>query len=206
MRVIAGVAKGRPLHAPRGTAVRPTSDKVKGAIFSMLESLLLARLPESDEGYALEEIWAGVRMLDLYAGTGALAIEALSRGAAGADLVEASPAACRVIRRNLAETGLAARARLYCISVQAALGQDSPLRGGNGYGIIALDPPYADSTVGDIVRLLSGCGMLQPAALVVVEHSRRVPLAQQYGTLALVRERTHGETTVSLYRNQEATS
>ena len=112
MRVIAGSAKGRPLHAPRGKAVRPTSDKVKGAIFSMLEALLLARLPESAHGYAQEELWAGVRMLDLYAGSGALAIEALSRGAAWADLVETSHAACQVIRRNLAETGLAERARL----------------------------------------------------------------------------------------------
>lgn len=206
MRVIAGVAKGRPLHAPRGMSVRPTSDKVKGAIFSMLESLLLARLPESEQGYSLEEIWAGVRMLDLYAGTGALAIEALSRGAAAADLVEASPVACRVIRRNLSETGLAERARLFCLTVEAALGPDSPLRGSGGYAIIALDPPYADPSVGEIVRLLSSAGLVLPGGLVVVEHSRRVPLGEHYGTLALVRERTHGDTTVSLYRNQEETS
>jgi len=145
-------------------------------------------------------------VLDLYAGSGALAIEALSRGAAQADLVEASPAACRVIRRNLAETGLADRARLYCLTVQSALAGDSVLRKGSGYDIITLDPPYADPTITDVVRTLAGSGMLRAHALVVVEHSRRVPLAEEYGSLARIRDRTHGDTTVTVYENQEAST
>ncbi|MHB1005137.1 MAG: RsmD family RNA methyltransferase [Chloroflexota bacterium] len=204
MRVIAGTAKGRPLHAPHGAAVRPTSDKIKGAIFSMLESLLVSRLPRNEQGYSQEEVWAGVRVLDLYAGTGALSIEALSRGAAWADLVEANGSACKTIKRNLAETGLAERARLRPTTVQSVISSDSLVSEEAGYDIIALDPPYADPTVGVVVRTLGEGWLPRANALVVVEHSRRVELADEYGSLVRIRQRTHGDTSVSVYRKQEA--
>jgi 16S rRNA (guanine966-N2)-methyltransferase len=170
----------------------------------MLESMLMARLPESEEGYAQDEVWEGIRVLDLYAGSGALAIEALSRGAAWADLVDNAPAACKVIRRNLDETGLGARTRLYCASVLGVLGADSVLPGKEGYDIIALDPPYADPSIEQVVRSVGDSGLLRAEGLVVVEHSRRLGLAAEYGSLVRVRERTHGDTSVSVYRNQEA--
>lgn len=206
MRVIAGSAKGRPLRAPRGTQVRPTSDKVKGAIFSMLESILMARRASTDEEATQEDLWRGLRFLDLYAGSGALAIEALSRGADSADLVEANPAVCRLIRRNLEETGLASRATVHCLSVERALGPDSRLRGRGGYDIIALDPPYADPTIDAIARQTADSGLARGGGLVVVEHSRRVNLADRYGSLTSVRRRTHGDTSVTVYAMQEASS
>ncbi|MHB1415546.1 MAG: RsmD family RNA methyltransferase [Chloroflexota bacterium] len=205
MRVIAGSAKGRPLHAPRGQAVRPTSDKIKGSIYSMLESMLVARLPESEEGYAQAQIWEDKRVLDLYAGTGALAIEALSRGAAFASLVEASQAACRIIRRNLKETGLEAKAHLHCVTVQSALREDSVLRTEGSYDIITLDPPYADPALAGVVEAVAASALVHQNTLVVVEHSRRVALEDEYEGLARIRERTHGDTTVSIYVNQERT-
>ena len=206
MRVIAGEAKGRPLHAPRSSAVRPTSDKIKGALFSMLESLLYSRRSAGEAELGPSDVWDGLRWLDLYAGTGALAIEALSRGAAWADLVEGNPAACRVIRRNLAETGLAARAHLFCQTVQAALASDSVLLSRGGYDIIALDPPYDDPSVGSVLPLLSDSPLWRKGGLLAVEHSRRLPLAPEYGRLVLARDRTHGDTVLSVYVKQEATA
>lgn len=204
MRVIAGAAKGRALYAPRGMGTRPTADKIKGVIFSMVESVLMADLPDSEGGYTLADLWAGKRVLDLYAGSGALAIEALSRGAAWADLVESARQACHAIRRNLEATGLAGLAHLYCAPVQAMLGADSPLRSKGGYDIIALDPPYADPSIEQVVRQLGAGGLLGANALVIVEHSRRLALADEYPSLARIRQRTHGDTSVSIYRNVEA--
>src|SRR3990172_6608743 len=102
MRVIAGRAKGHRLAGPPSRATRPTSDLVRGAIFSALGSL----------GADLS------RVLDLYAGSGALGIEALSRGAGWCDFVERDPAACAVIRENLRATGFDGQARVYCLSVE----------------------------------------------------------------------------------------
>src|SRR6185437_7225910 len=127
MRVIAGSARGRPLTGPAGSQTRPTSDKVKGALFSMIESLLAVKrprptLPQEELEPGLAEVWEGLSVLDLYAGTGALGIEALSRGADWCDFVESSAAARRVIERNLKATGLEDRARVLGLSVEKVLG------------------------------------------------------------------------------------
>ncbi|MCL4464522.1 MAG: RsmD family RNA methyltransferase [Chloroflexi bacterium] len=204
MRVIAGSAKGRPLHAPRGQAVRPTSDKIKGALFAMLESLLFARRPAEEDDQPAG-VWQGLRWLDLYAGSGALAIEALSRGAAGADIVEASRTACQVIKRNLAETGLQAEAHVHCQTVQVALAGESGLLSAEGYDIIALDPPYADPNVLAVLRKLADSRLLRRGGLLAVEHSRRVGLPDNVAGLARLRERVHGDTVISIYAAEEAT-
>ena len=204
--MIAGLAKGRPLHAPRGSSVRPTSDKVKGALFSVLEALLYSRRTEVGAEVAPWEAWEGLRWLDLYSGSGALAIEALSRGAAWADLVDGSSIACRAIRRNLSETGLEAKARVRCRAVQAALAGDSDLLSRGGYDIIALDPPYADPELMTVLRSLAASPLLRDGGLLAVEHSRRVSLAEGYGLLVLARRRIHGDTAFSVYVKQEASS
>ncbi|MEE9400935.1 MAG: RsmD family RNA methyltransferase, partial [Dehalococcoidia bacterium] len=126
MRVIAGKAKGHSLKSLRGSAIRPTSDLIRGAIFSMLETVATD--------------WS--RVLDLYAGTGALGIEALSRGAEWADFVEKKPRLCALIKENLESTGFAAQGAVYCVSAAKAL---SILDG--EYGILFMDPPYADSSL-----------------------------------------------------------
>src|SRR5579864_6392572 len=120
MRVISGTARGRPLRAAAGT--RPTADLIKGAIFSMLEALAYKRgfEPDEDGNFAAALAWPSV--LDLYAGSGALAIEALSRGARWADLVDRDREAARIIAANLRATGLDDRARVHQSQVGLALG------------------------------------------------------------------------------------
>ncbi len=178
MRVIAGAAKGHPLRAPKGQDTRPTSDKVRGAIFSMLASM---------------GVEAPARVLDLYAGTGALAIEALSRGAEHADLVEVSPGACAAIRDNLQRTRLAERARVLPARVERALERlEGP------YDLVFLDPPYAAGVPG-VLAELAARGLVDANAVVVYEHSRRTTPPATIGSLRLYQTRCHGDTCVTIY-------
>jgi len=214
MRVIAGTARGRPLKGPRGAGTRPTSDKVKGAIFSMLESLLTCveslpaegtaperpgRPPEAGAARPGEGVWSGLRVLDLYAGTGALGIEALSRGAAWADFVDVSSTCARLTRENLRVTGLADRARVVCASVAQALGHPRGFGLEVPYDVVLLDAPYGDPTLEPSLEILARSGLLAADALVVVEHSRRFTPADAYDGLHLIRRRRHGDTEVSIY-------
>jgi 16S rRNA (guanine966-N2)-methyltransferase len=176
--VIAGEARGVPLRAPRGADTRPTSDKVRGAIFSMLASM----------GVAMD------RVLDLYAGTGALGIEALSRGAGHADLVERAPAACAAIRANLAKTKLDARARLVQADVERALAR---LEG--RYDLVFLDPPYTDERADAVIASLGATGVVDAESVVVYEHSRRREPPATCGPLTLRTTRRHGDTCVTIY-------
>ena len=173
MRVIAGALGGRRLKAPRGRVTRPTSDRVREALFDILAPYV-----------------EGARILDLYAGTGALAIEALSRGAEAADLVEADKGAQAVIADNLQRTGMADRGHLWRMRVEKAL----PLLGGQ-YDVILADPPYADT---QIASVLSQLGELTAAeGLVAVEHASRVSLPDEASPLRLWKR--HGDTTLSIY-------
>jgi len=179
LKVIAGKAKGRTLKVPRGAAVRPTSGLVRGAIFSMLESL------GAD--------WS--RVLDLYAGSGALGIEALSRSAEWADFVDQDPRCCAAIRENLERTGLAKQARVYCVSVERAL---ALLK--EQYTLVFLDPPYADPSAVRVIEGLASSLLVGPGATLVVEHSRRLSLREEYGPFKLVRSRRHGDTEISIFQ------
>jgi 16S rRNA (guanine966-N2)-methyltransferase len=160
--------------APRGRATRPTSDRVREAVFSILGSV------------------AGERVLDLFAGSGALAIEALSRGASEATLVDSSEAAIAAIRRNLAALGLRAevrrqRALAFLQSARAARHQ---------YSLVFLDPPYRHAS--ELERELSAAlaPVLSPGARVVAESDRRAPLELD---LALRGERRYGDTLIRIY-------
>jgi len=179
MRVIAGTAKGHRLRSPKRSPLRPTSELVRGAIFSLLESAA------SD--------WS--RVLDLYAGSGALGIEALSRGAGWADFVEQEPRCCAIIKENLRRTGFVTRSHVYCTSAAKAL---SLL--GERYGIILLDPPYNNSSLPDMVDKLFSSGLVGEESTIVVEHSRRLPLKEAYGQFRRVRSLRHGDTCVSAYQ------
>jgi len=152
---------------------------VRGAIFSIIT------------GMGVE----GARVLDLYAGTGALGIEALSRGAEWADFVERDPRHCSLIKENLKLTGLASRAHVYCASVKKAL---SFLK--ESYDLIFLDPPYSISSLPSVLEELAGSGLA--GSLVIVCHSSRVSLDPTYGELSLFRERNYGDSTVSIYRRE----
>lgn len=198
MRVIAGQAKGHRLKAPKASSTRPTAGKIKGALFAMVESMLRAdALHEVDADLA--DLWAGRRVLDLYAGTGALGIEALSRGAAFADFVEARPHCCQLIAQNLCHTGLSARGGVHCVSVAHFLRAASSLAPPPAYDIILMDPPYADPDLARTVGEVAASALVRSAALLAVLHWRRVPLEDAYGNLRRIRARRHGDTCVSIY-------
>jgi 16S rRNA (guanine(966)-N(2))-methyltransferase RsmD len=176
MRVVAGRFGGRSLIAPRGRATRPTSDRVREALFSILG-------PASVEG---------ARVLDLFAGSGALGIEALSRGAADTVLVDASAAAVTAIRRNLETLGAVAEVRR-----QDALSYlRSAFRDARQYDLVFLDPPYRHASA--LGRELSTAlrPILAPAARVVAESDRRAPLELD---LALLDERRYGDTLIRIH-------
>jgi 16S rRNA (guanine966-N2)-methyltransferase len=183
MRVIAGSAKGHPLKPPPSTATRPTSDKIKGSLFAMLENLC-----------GIE----GARVLDLYAGTGALGIEALSRGAAWADFVEDNRNVCAVIRDNLAFTKTAERATVLCMSVRTAMSAPYFTQG-QTYDIILLDPPYADPGIGTVMETLANASFVGDETVVVLEHAKRFAVPETYGKLRLLKTRSHGDTGLSIY-------
>ena len=185
MRVIAGKAKGRRLKTLRGSGIRPTSDLVRGAVFSVLESVA------SD--------WS--RVVDLYEGTGALGIEALSRGAERADFVERKPRLCALIKENLELTGLTPQGRVYCMTAAKAL---SVLEG--EYGILLLDPPYDDTSVVDMAEKLASSRLVGAESTIVIEHSRRVPLKERYGDFLEIRNVRHGDSRVSVYQCSEGAS
>ncbi|MFC1944805.1 16S rRNA (guanine(966)-N(2))-methyltransferase RsmD [Chloroflexota bacterium] len=179
MRVIAGKAKGLGLSSPKGLSTRPTSGLVRGAIFSMLE--------------CSAEDWSAI--LDLYAGTGALGIEALSRGAGRADFVDKSPRCCAIIKENLEHTRLAGQAAVYCLPVKKAL----PLLD-EKYGIVFMDPPYQDPSIPALLEELTSSQLIGPGATIVVERWRRVGLGDIYGSFRLVKELHHGDTCISVYQ------
>lgn len=181
MRVIAGTAKGHRLKFPKGTATRPATDLVKGAIFSILENTA------SDWG----------RVLDLFSGSGALGIEALSRGAGWVDFVESEPRCCGIIKENLEKTGLAAQAHVYCRSVAKALSFLD-----KEYNIILMDPPYANQSVGDLITQLANSRLVGENSTVVVTHSPRLPLGAAYATLKLLKEHRHGDSCIAIYKKE----
>jgi len=181
MRVIAGKAKGHQLKVPKGTVVRPATDLVRGAIFSILETTL------SD--------WSLV--LDLFAGTGAMGIEALSRGAGWVDFVDHEPRCCDIIKQNLEKTKLVAQAHVYCCSVAKAISFLD-----REYNIIIMDPPYSDSSIGRLVARLATSKLVGTNSIVVVTHSPRLHLNASYAPLNLIKERHHGDSCIAVYRKE----
>ena len=181
LRVIAGSAKGHQLKVPKGTIVRPATDLVRGAIFSILESTTCD--------------WAQV--LDLFSGSGALGIEALSRGAGWVDFVEREPRCCAIIRQNLEKTRLGAQAHVYCCSVAKALSFLD-----KEYGIVLMDPPYSDTSIGKLIKRLATSKLIGTETVVVVTHSPRLSLDSMYGTLNLIKEHRHGDSCITVYRRE----
>jgi 16S rRNA (guanine966-N2)-methyltransferase len=175
MRVIAGEWRGRPLKAPPGAATRPTSDRVREALFSILAS----RIPDA-------------RVLDLFAGSGALGIEALSRGAQSATFVDDASPAIRVIEANLA--ALQADAEVHRIDALRFL--DAARRDGAQYDLVFLDPPYrlAERLAPALSEALPA--VLAPGAVAVAESDRRAPLALH---LPLHDERRYGDTLIRIH-------
>ncbi len=181
MRIIAGTAKGHHIKAPK-SGTRPATDLVRGAIFSILENMA--------------EEWTQV--LDLYSGSGALGIEALSRGAGHVDFVEHNPQACAIIRQNLEKTRLQEQAHIYCRDVPKTLQVLD-----KEYGIVLTDPPYADTTIGEVITQLARSRLVGARTVVVVTHSPRLTLQPVYATLKMVKEHRHGDSCIAIYKKEE---
>ena len=175
-RIVAGQWGGRRIETPKGDGTRPTSDRVREAMFSSLESEL----------GGLD----GCRVLDLFAGSGALGLEALSRGADHADLVESDQRAADVIRANVRALG-AAGAHVHRTTVERFIGSLPP----EPYDLVLLDPPYALSTdeVGVLLTAVVQAGGLDLDGVVVVERSKRTPFVWP-DVLTALRDKVYGET------------
>jgi 16S rRNA (guanine(966)-N(2))-methyltransferase RsmD len=180
VRVIAGELGGRHLRAPRGTITRPTSDRVREALFAILDDV------------------RGTSVLDLFAGSGGLGIEALSRGAADAVFIERDERALRALKANLVALDIASpRARVRQAEALVALRSARARK--ETYDLVFIDPPYGQAR--DWGPELSAAlpSLLRPAARVVVESDRRAPLQLE---LELERERRYGDTTIRIHRHQ----
>ena len=180
MRVAGGTARGHRLKGAVVPGVRPTSERARAAIFNVLPPWLLQE----------------ARVLDMFAGTGSLGIEALSRGAAWADFVERNRRQCLALQANLETTGFSNRSNAYCADAGRILRE---LQG--PYQLVLLDPPYKMERLNEFIGSLAGTSnLLDDPAMVVIGHSRHVSLAAEYGPLKLYSHRRYGDNLVDFFR------
>lgn len=185
MRVIAGTLRRRTLEAPPGLATRPTSDRLRETLFNVLAPRI-----------------EGSRFLDLYAGSGAVGIEAASRGAIQVVLVERAEAALKVLRRNLESLGLRGGLRVESTSVPAFLKKVRAESAQFVFDVVFLDPPYDSGDEYSTALTLLGGGasrLLAEHAVVIAEHRRKQKLEDQYGTLKRSRVLEQGDASLSFY-------
>jgi 16S rRNA (guanine966-N2)-methyltransferase len=186
LRVVAGRWRGRTLRAPRGMAVRPTTDRVREAIFSVLGERV-----------------AGAKVLDLFAGTGAMAIEALSRGACGAVLVESFPPAVEVLKANLSSLGALSAV---CLSMDYRKALRHLASRKETFSLVFLDPPYGRGLLDRASEALEQAGVLRPGAMVVAESAARDPDAAVPAGWVPASERRYGDTRVAYYEIPSGTA
>jgi 16S rRNA (guanine966-N2)-methyltransferase len=179
MRITGGVARGQQLMVPKTGPVRPMTDRVREAVFSILA-------PMTTEQF---------RGLDLFAGTGAVGIEALSRQAGWIDFVEQEHRYCAIIKQNLIKVGFSQKAHVYCCSATKAL---TFLE--EKYDIVFMDPPYADRSINQTAEQLAVSGIIDNESVVVISHASRVPLQNSYDGLSLIKEKRYGDTCISIYQ------
>ena|SRR6185369_3026191 len=182
MRVIAGSARGVRLAAPAGLQTRPTADRVKEALFSIITS----QRPLVD-----------ARVLDICAGSGSLGIEALSRGAACCCFIEQERPALAQLEKNLARAGLEGAGQ--CLALDALKGLNLLSRQGKTFDIVFLDPPYSSNLYATVPEALSSLSLLSGEALLVAECSARIPLAERYGMLVRIDRRVYGDTALEFF-------
>jgi 16S rRNA (guanine966-N2)-methyltransferase len=185
VRVIAGTLRRRILEAPEGLATRPTSDRLRETLFNVLAPKI-----------------EGARFLDLYAGSGAVAIEAVSRGAARVVLVERAAPALKALRANLENLGLRGDLRVEAVSVAAFLRRGRPQSSAMQFDVIFLDPPYdAEEQYALALGLLGNeaQSLLAESAVVIAEHRRKTKLEERFGLLARSRLLEQGDAALSFY-------
>ncbi len=182
MRVISGSARGKILADFSGKDIRPTSDRIREAIFS----ILFSRLGGMN----------GQRVLDLFAGTGAMGIEALSRGAVEAVFVERSPQAVALIRRNLSGCRIETPVRILMNEAVTAL----PLLRGSRFDLIFIDPPYGKDLVPPVLAGIEQEGLLTEHGIVVAEGAKADPIPDQVGSLVRFKMNPYGSTVIHFFK------
>lgn len=180
MRIVGGQFRGRRLLVPKGLATRPMTDRVREALFSIL-------------GDGVE----GRRVLDLFAGSGSLGLESLSRGAAAAVFADKRPEALAAIRRNIEALGLAPDAARV-LRTDLAKGP-GPLKGLAGFDLVFVDPPYGQGLIPGTLSLLTRCGLASEQALLVAQHRSTEVLAETMAGWRLTDQRKYGQTVISFF-------
>ncbi|GMB08572.1 16S rRNA (guanine(966)-N(2))-methyltransferase RsmD [Thermolongibacillus altinsuensis] len=180
MRVISGKCKGKKLQAVPGMSTRPTTDKVKEAIFNIIG-------PYFSEGVGL----------DLFGGSGGLGIEALSRGLDKVIFVDHDPKAVQTIRKNVEACRLTEQAEVYRNDAERAL--KAIIKRGLTFRLIFLDPPYKSTKLASIIAMIDDYQLLRHDGYIVAEHSEETILPEQIGRLQKIKSETYGITTVSIY-------
>ena len=182
MRVTGGSGRGQRLKVPAGDRVRPTSDKVKQALFNILGDRVVDAV-----------------FLDLFAGAGGIGIEALSRDAARVVFVDESRDSFNVVKQNIEQTGFEERSQAMLSKAESFLKKPS-----GPYDIVFLDPPYATG-LQPLLEQVAGAGILKPDAIVIAEHFKKQPSPERAGGLELYREAKYGDTVLAFYnfRSQE---
>nr|WP_320115996.1 16S rRNA (guanine(966)-N(2))-methyltransferase RsmD [uncultured Desulfuromonas sp.] len=180
MRIISGQARGKQLASVQGMEIRPTSDRVREALFSSLASRLGS--------------FEGLEVLDLFAGTGALGLEALSRGAAHACFVDSGRQAQKLIQANSAQCGMSQRCQLIALPVERALER---LRG--SFDLIFLDPPYRKGLVDTTITRISRLDLLKPDGLICAEEDKATSVQEFLGNYYRINVKTYGSTALHLF-------
>lgn len=183
MRVISGTARGRKLVSFSGDKIRPTSDKVKGAIFNIIAS----NFGHLDD----------MNVLDLFSGTGNLGIEALSRGAARAVFVDEHSASIKILKENIDICGFAERSEIILATVESGIKLLSKKEA--RFNLVFLDPPYEKGLIKKTMEEIVGNGVLEDGAVLIAEHSLREQPLMEYGGLTLTDRRKYGDTEISIY-------
>ncbi len=185
MRITGGQARGRRIETGKGFQIRPTSDRVREAVFNLL-------------GQDLSDL----SVLDLFAGTGSLAIESLSRGASHAVLVDKSQQSINLIRKNLRQTGFENQGIVLQEDLTSGLPRSRGIAG-EQFGIVFLDPPYQDDLIPDLLEQIALKGCVIPGARAVAETGKNRKLPPAVGDFTIIKARTYGDTRISIYLYEE---
>ncbi|MEK6692475.1 MAG: 16S rRNA (guanine(966)-N(2))-methyltransferase RsmD [Nitrospirota bacterium] len=180
MKVVSGISRGRRLKGSKA-GIRPTSEKVKEALFDIIGEKV-----------------KGAIFLDLYAGTGAIGIEALSRGGEKAVFVESDPSLRRVIRENVSSLGLGEKADV--VGQDAGRFLNNAMKKAERFDIIFLDPPYHTGEMDRIIKILSKGDVLNEDGVLVAEHFKKKKLPEEVGLLRLLKEYRYGDTVLTFYK------
>lgn len=184
LRVISGIAKGHKLKTIEGRTTRPTSDRVKEALFNIIADEIVDR-----------------NVLDVFAGTGSLGIEALSRGANRAVFLDKSMECCGIIKENLAHTKLADKAEVF--STDFATGIERLYRDGRKFDLIILDPPYNKNFIQETLKMLTKNDIMKDDGIIVAEHSTSDSLPGSIGRLESIDTRKYGDTMITIFISKD---